>query len=101
MKWIRLVFHYLIDFTWSNLVIAKQVLSPRIKTDPVLIEMATKAESPFEVLALSNLISFTPGTLIVEIEPGEKMVVHALNDDPDLPCQIRDRIEKPLTGSNP
>lgn len=96
MKLLTLLSRYLRDFVRANLAIARQVLSPRMKIDPETIEMETSVESPLEVLALSNLITFTPGTLALEVEPGRRLVVHVLDDAEGAEQAIRERLEGPL-----
>jgi multicomponent Na+:H+ antiporter subunit E len=97
MKLFRLLLRYAIDFVQANLTIARQVLSPRLEIEPEIIEIDTKVKSPLEVLALSNLITFTPGTLTLEIDPEkEKLVVHVLDDAEAQATAIRDDLEKPL-----
>ena len=96
MKLLRLLIQYLIDFIRANLSIARDVLSPNPKIDPETIELETRVETPLEVLALSNLITFTPGTLALDIEPGGKLVVHVLKDADGAARAIRERLEDPL-----
>jgi multicomponent Na+:H+ antiporter subunit E len=97
MKLLRLLFRYAIDFVQANLTIARQVLSPRLEIEPEIIEIDTRVKSPLEVLALSNLITFTPGTLTLEIDPEkEKLVVHVLDDAEVQATAIREGLEKPL-----
>lgn len=96
MKLLVLLAHYLVDFVRANVTIARQVLSPRMEIEPETIELNTQVETPVEVLALSNLITFTPGTLALKVEPGERLVVHVLDDAPGAAEAIRVRLEEPL-----
>lgn len=96
MKLLSLITTYLFDFIKANATIARQVLSPKIDVHPETIEIPTKVESDLEILALSNLITFTPGTLTVSIEPGETLQVHVLDDGKGAAEAIRTRLEEPL-----
>ncbi len=96
MKLLLLLSHYFVDFVRANVTIARQVLSPRLEIEPEIIELETAVESPVEVLALSNLITFTPGTLALKVEPGERLVVHVLDDASGAAEAIRLRLEEPL-----
>jgi multicomponent Na+:H+ antiporter subunit E len=96
MKLLRLIVRYLCDFVLANLSIAKDVLSPNPRIEPETIELQTEVETPIEILALSNLITFTPGTLTLDIEPGGRLVVHVLKDGDGTAAAIRDRLEEPL-----
>ncbi|MEM9478685.1 MAG: Na+/H+ antiporter subunit E [Verrucomicrobiota bacterium] len=96
MKLIILIARYTLDFIRANLVLAKQVLSPRMELEPETIEIDTKVESDLEILALSNMITFTPGSLTLDLVPGEKITVHFLLDGQETADDIRDRLEKQL-----
>jgi len=96
MKLLILIVGYIIDFVRANFTIARQVLSPKINVESETIELETSVETPIEVLALSNLITFTPGTLALEVEPGKRLIVHVLDDAPAAAQAIRERLEKPL-----
>lgn len=93
---LRLAARYVVDFTLANIQIAKLLLSPKMEISPDTVDIPTEVESPGEILALSNLITFTPGTLTLEIEPGEKVRVHFLDVSPEAVTAIRERLEKPL-----
>ncbi len=96
MKLLRLIAVYLFDFTRANLELARQLVTPGLRIDPQVIEIDTKVESPAEILALANLITFTPGTLTLDIQPGKKLRVHVLAEAPETARAIRERLEKPL-----
>jgi len=96
MKLLLLIFRYLIDFTWANLLLAKQLLTPGLKLEPQVIRLETKVESPLEVLALSNMITFTPGTLTLDLQPGKEITVHVLSDGEKVAKMIKERLEQPL-----
>ena len=96
MKLALLIIHYFCDFVVANLVLAKQLLSPRLDFKPEVIEIETWVESPAEILALSNMITFTPGTLTLDVKPGDKIAVHVLTDGAKAKEAIRERLEKPL-----
>ena len=96
MKLIRLFATYLWDFIRANIAIARQVLSPRLEVRPEIVVIPTRAREPHEVLALSNLITFTPGTLVLDIEPGKHVTVHVLNEAEEAKATIQEHLEKPL-----
>jgi multicomponent Na+:H+ antiporter subunit E len=96
MTLLRLMLQYAYDFVLANITLAVQVLSPRMTFKPQTIKMETKVQRPLEVLALSNLITFTPGSLAMDIQPGKYIVVHVLMDGPQAERTIRQRLEQPL-----
>lgn len=98
-RWLSLlvlVARYVVDFWISNFVIAGKVLSRRPSIHPGIVTIPTKVESPLEILAISNLISFTPGTLLLHVEPGKTLEIHALDDRGPLAKTIHEGLEEPL-----
>jgi multicomponent Na+:H+ antiporter subunit E len=69
----------------SAILIARQVLSPRITARPGVIAVPLEAERDVEIAALANLITLTPGTLSLDVsEDRSTLYVHAMFfDDPD------------------
>lgn len=93
---LRLSVRYFLDFWVSNFVIAGKVLSRRPSIHPGIVTMPTRVESPAEILAISNLISFTPGTLLLGIDPGRNLEIHTLDDRDPVARNIREGLEAPL-----
>lgn len=96
LRLVRLALRYTADFWVSNFVIAGKVLSRRPDIHPGTITIPTRVESPAEVLAISNLISFTPGTLLLNVEAGESLEVHTLDDRGPVGESITRNLEEPL-----
>ncbi|HKK63788.1 MAG TPA: Na+/H+ antiporter subunit E [Bacteroidales bacterium] len=70
---------YLVKLTAANLYIAWDIITPRMHTNPGIIEVETGSKSDVGLLLLSNLVSMTPGTLSIDIDPSkEKLKVHVL-----------------------
>ena len=71
--------YYLVKLFAANLYIAWDILTPRMRNNPGLIEVEINYEKDLGLLLLSNLLSMTPGTLTIDIDPAkEKMKVHVL-----------------------
>lgn len=87
---------YTFDFWKANLTIARQVLSPRLEIRPESIEIPSRVEKPSEMLALANLITFTPGTLVLDIDPGKTVVVHVLDGAEEARVSIPRDLEEPI-----
>ncbi len=103
MKWIRkfialclLLGRYTVDFWSANVTIAKQVLSPKLDIEPEAIEIDSKVEKPSEILSLANLITFTPGTLVLDVDPGKRVIVHVLDGADEARKSIPVRLEQPI-----
>lgn len=93
---VKLWFRYTLDFWAANITIAKQVLSPKVEIHPEIIVLDTEVEKPLEILTLANLITFTPGTLVLGINPGKKLEVHVLDAAEEAKVAIPRDLEKPI-----
>lgn len=70
---------YLLKLIQSNIVIAYDILTPKMSTNPGLIEVPLTLKSDFGLLLFSNLLSMTPGTLVIDItETRDIALVHVL-----------------------
>ena len=70
---------YLWKLLSANLFIAYDILSPRMRTNPGIIEVEVTLTSGFGILLLSNLVSMTPGTLSMDLDrERNKLLVHLL-----------------------
>lgn len=103
MKLFRIVafiFYYLWKVIESNISIAIDILTPGFRMTPALIPVKLKSDKKGYLLALSNLISMTPGTLSLDYsEDQNELLIHSMYcDDKDLFIQdidgLQDRILK-------
>jgi len=86
LSWITRIFHsleFLGIYVWevvkSNLVVAHDVLTPRHRMTPAWLELDLSSLSDKQILAYSNLVTMTPGTLSVDVTPdGRYLTVHAM-----------------------
>ncbi len=69
---------YLIwEIVKANIAISLVILRPSMPIDPTLCRVRTRVRSGLPLLALSNSITLTPGTLTVRAD-DQRLVVHAL-----------------------
>jgi multicomponent Na+:H+ antiporter subunit E len=88
---------YLLEMIRSNLRVAYDILTPRHRMKPGIIAIPLEKASPLETVLLSNLITMTPGTLLLDLsEDGRTMYVHAMyiDNQEELRAQLKDEIEK-------
>ncbi|MDG2090400.1 MAG: Na+/H+ antiporter subunit E [Gammaproteobacteria bacterium] len=62
----------------SGFHVSRLILDPALPIAPELIQHKTKLSSDGELVVLGNSITLTPGTITVEVAPGE-LIVHALD----------------------
>jgi multicomponent Na+:H+ antiporter subunit E len=62
----------------SGFHVSRLILSPTLPIAPEFVHYKTNLTSDGELVVLGNSITLTPGTITVEIAPGE-LVVHAID----------------------
>ena len=63
----------------SGIHVSRLILDPKLPISPELVRHQTKFKSDGELVVLGNSITLTPGTITVEVAPGE-LIVHAIDD---------------------
>lgn len=63
----------------SGIHVSRLILDPKLPIAPQLVHHQTKFKTDGELVTLGNSITLTPGTITVEVSPGE-LVVHAIDD---------------------
>lgn len=83
--WAKLVvmFHY--ELIVSSIDVAWDVLTPRHRARPAIIDMPLDVKTDAGILLVTNLISLTPGTLSLDVTDDRKTLkIHAMfADDPE------------------
>ncbi|MDD2555026.1 MAG: Na+/H+ antiporter subunit E [Syntrophaceticus sp.] len=82
LKIIDLLLVFLQELLMSGIVVAKQILQPRLNLTPGIFMLETDLEHDVEVTLLAMLITLTPGSVVLEISPDHKcLYIHGM----DLP----------------
>lgn len=102
--------HFLVLLVQSNLQIAREILTPGLAMQPRFVRYEVTGLNPVQITALSNAITLTPGTLVIDVRDtpdGRTMLyVHcmfakdrqAAVDDLDA---LRQRMEQDLFKTLP
>ena len=64
----------------SGIHVSRLILDPKLPIAPQLVRHQTTFKSDGELVALGNSITLTPGTITVEVAPGE-LIVHAIDEE--------------------
>jgi multicomponent Na+:H+ antiporter subunit E len=79
LRWLKFILAYGWDVVRSSVQVARDVLSPRPQINPAFVRVPLRKCSDLKLLLLSNLITFTPGTVFVDVsEDGDECVIHTL-----------------------
>lgn len=64
----------------SNISVLKVILKPKLDVKPGIFALETELEKPWEITILANLITLTPGTLVIDVSDDNKILyVHAMD----------------------
>lgn len=78
-KLLRFILRYIYEMLKANLQVARTILLRRMDIAPAIIKYPLEAKTDFEITMLSNIISLTPGTLVMDVSDDKKvMYIHTL-----------------------
>lgn len=64
----------------ANLSVLKTVLSPKLKIKPGIFAFRTDLKTDWEITILANMITLTPGTLVIDISDDRSILyIHAMD----------------------
>ena len=76
---IRLFFFFVWELVVATLRVAIDILTPRHRMRPAILAVPVEVESPAELTLLANIVTLTPGTLILDVSPDQKTIyVHSM-----------------------
>ncbi|ARJ51388.1 Na+/H+ antiporter subunit E [Staphylococcus lutrae] len=77
---VQLMFVFLFELIKANIDVLRIILQPRIKNESAFFVYETDLEHKWQVALLSNLITLTPGTVVIGINDDMKrLYIHCLN----------------------
>jgi multicomponent Na+:H+ antiporter subunit E len=88
---------YLSDLLLAALKIAWDVVTIRELSHPKIVAMPLDARSDAEITLVANLITFSPGTMVVELaEDRSIMYVHAMfvDDEAETVAHLKNHVER-------
>lgn len=98
-KLLRFAFFYARELAVANARVAFDVVTPRHRSRPAIIAVPLEARTDVEILFLANLITLTPGSLVLDLsEDRRTLYVHGMFvDDADAYRRaIKDGLERRL-----
>ncbi|WP_102345514.1 Na+/H+ antiporter subunit E [Bacillus sp. Marseille-P3661] len=96
---VSLLLLFIKELVLSNIAVVKVVLSPKLTMQPGIFALPIQVKKDWEIVLLANLITLTPGTLVLSVSDDNKLLyVHAL-DIPDVEeaiTSIKESFEKAI-----
>jgi multicomponent Na+:H+ antiporter subunit E len=83
----------------ANFQAVKESLYSKSKLSPAILKYPLEASSDGEITILANLVSLTPGTLVIDISDDKKvMYIHVLHleNKEDFITEVKNNFEKRL-----
>ncbi|MFA5619366.1 MAG: Na+/H+ antiporter subunit E [Weeksellaceae bacterium] len=72
-------FFFLYEMLKANIEVTREIILPKFKMKPGIVEYKHDLKSDFEITMFSNFIALTPGTMVLRVSPDKKIVyIHAL-----------------------
>ncbi len=76
---VRFVLQFLRELLVAGLRVAVDIVTPRHLMKPAILAIPVKSTSDAETTMLANVITLTPGSLILDVSPdGKTLYVHAM-----------------------
>jgi multicomponent Na+:H+ antiporter subunit E len=96
---INLLFLFLKELILANISVLKTILRPKLDFQPGIFALPTDLKTDWEITLLANLITLTPGTLVMDVSYDNKILyIHAI-DIPDVDQaidEIKNSFEKAI-----
>ncbi len=99
-RWLYFIFWYVPMFLWeclkANIDVAYRVVHPKLPIKPGIVKVKTKLKTDTGLTLLANSITFTPGTMCVDIDKDNGLLyIHWINvKDKDVDAATRIIVEK-------
>ncbi|RFS22717.1 Na+/H+ antiporter subunit E [Chitinophaga silvatica] len=96
---IGFIFFFIYELIKANLQVAYDVITPKFFMKPGIVRYPLDAKTDLEITFFTNLISLTPGTLILDVSDDKKVVyIHVmyLEDKEVFIKQTKGGLEKRL-----
>lgn len=98
-KLLSFIFFMLWEIVKANFLALRDSLYSKSKLSPAIVKYYLKAESDVEITLLANIVSLTPGTLVMDVSDDKKvMYIHVLHleNKKDFIDEIKNKFEKRL-----
>lgn len=77
---VKLIFIFISELATSSVLISSQILSPKLKIKPGIFTYRTELRGDFEITTLAMLLTLTPGSVVMEVNPeGDMFYIHAMD----------------------
>ncbi|MGE6629903.1 Na+/H+ antiporter subunit E [Bacillus sp. NPDC077027] len=77
---LKLLIIFIRELLLANLSVLKTIIAPKLDIKPGIFAFRTELKSDWEITTLANLITLTPGTLVIDISDDRSILyIHAMD----------------------
>ena len=77
---VKLILIFNRELFHSTILVIRHILSPKIKIKPGIFKYETVLKGEWEVTALALLLTLTPGSVVMEVNPeGDTFYIHGMD----------------------
>jgi multicomponent Na+:H+ antiporter subunit E len=92
VAFVRLAVWYAGQLVVASVVVAREVLRPRLTIESAIVRVPVRVDRPGVVAVLATMINLTPGTVVIDVDPEHRhLYVHGF--DVDHPDSLRDQVQ--------
>jgi len=81
---VQLLFIFIHEIFVSSLLVISKIIKPKLDIKPGIFSFETSLEGDMEVTLLALLITLTPGSVVMEISPDNKIFYTHTMDIPEM-----------------
>lgn len=99
LNFIKLAIAFLVELFKCNINVLTMLLKGNFKPSSGIVAFPLEVQSDMGITILANMITFTPGSVSLEVTPDREILyVHVLDfDDPEeWIAEIKEALEKPI-----
>jgi len=101
---VRFAAFYTVQFLLANLEVFWETLRPRPRAEPAVVAVPLVSRNRLEIIMLANLLTLTPGTLVLEISlDPPTLYVHGMfvHDREAFVAEVQDLEARMLVALHP
>ena len=77
---IKLLFIFIKELLLSSILVTKQILRPKLNITPGIFKLKTELKGDWEITTLMLLLTFTTGSVVMEVVPeGNLCYIHVMD----------------------
>ncbi|EKU48040.1 Na+/H+ antiporter subunit E [Staphylococcus massiliensis] len=76
----KLILIFLLELLKANVDVIRIIFQPKIQNEPAFFEYETELKKDWEIVLLANLITLTPGTVVLGVsDDRKKLYIHCVD----------------------